>query len=152
MWQNLRAYRTITNNPCPHINDELLLVYRMAYAMRILLRPLVLVVNIDDAATTPESLNGCDCLLWGVKRRALNFMEDILSTYYKCTLKAITHKLNVSGHICWYGNFFLVLACAIHAQSFPAHFTYTLYNREFIMEYRTRRCWNVKFISPLNDY
>jgi hypothetical protein len=26
MWQNLRAYQTITNNPCPHINAELLLV------------------------------------------------------------------------------------------------------------------------------
>jgi hypothetical protein len=26
-------------------------------------------------------------------------MEDILSTYYNCTLSAITHKLNVSGHM-----------------------------------------------------
>jgi hypothetical protein len=26
-------------------------------------------------------------------------MKDILSTYYKCTFSAITHKLNVSGHI-----------------------------------------------------
>jgi hypothetical protein len=31
--------------------------------------------------------------------RALNLMEDILSTYYKCTLLAITHKLNASGHM-----------------------------------------------------
>jgi hypothetical protein len=26
MWQNLRAYQTIANNPSPHINAELLLV------------------------------------------------------------------------------------------------------------------------------
>jgi hypothetical protein len=26
MWQNMRAYQTITNNPCPHINAQLLLV------------------------------------------------------------------------------------------------------------------------------
>jgi hypothetical protein len=26
MWQNLRAYQPVTNNPCPHINAELLLV------------------------------------------------------------------------------------------------------------------------------
>jgi hypothetical protein len=31
--------------------------------------------------------------------RALNLMEDILSTYYKCTPSAITHKLNVSGYM-----------------------------------------------------
>jgi hypothetical protein len=29
----------------------------------------------------------------------LNLIEDILSTYYKCTISAITHKLNVSGHM-----------------------------------------------------
>jgi hypothetical protein len=29
---------------------------------------------------------------------ASNFMEDILSTYYKCTLSAINLKLNVSGY------------------------------------------------------
>jgi hypothetical protein len=26
MWQNMRAYETINNNPCPHINAELLLM------------------------------------------------------------------------------------------------------------------------------
>jgi hypothetical protein len=26
MWQNVQAYRTVTNNPCPHIDAELLLV------------------------------------------------------------------------------------------------------------------------------
>jgi hypothetical protein len=49
MWQNMRAYQTITNNPWAHINADLLLVSEMDYTMRILLYPLVLVVNIDDA-------------------------------------------------------------------------------------------------------
>jgi hypothetical protein len=34
MWQNMRAYQTITNNLCPHINAELLLVsmqYSVSY-------------------------------------------------------------------------------------------------------------------------
>jgi hypothetical protein len=26
MWQNMRAYQTVTNNPCPHNNAELLLL------------------------------------------------------------------------------------------------------------------------------
>jgi hypothetical protein len=56
MWQNMRAYQTITNSPCPHINAELLLVYQMDYTMRILLCPLVLVVNIDDAISTETCL------------------------------------------------------------------------------------------------
>jgi hypothetical protein len=44
MW----PYQIITNTPSLHINAELLLVSRMDYTMRILLSPLVLVVNIDD--------------------------------------------------------------------------------------------------------
>jgi hypothetical protein len=59
MWQNMQAYQTVTNNPCPHINVELLLLSRIDYTMRFLLCPLVLVVNTDDAANTPASLNGC---------------------------------------------------------------------------------------------
>jgi hypothetical protein len=55
MWQNMRAYQTITNNPCTH-NTELLLVSRMDYTMRTLLCPLVLVVNIDDAFSTETCL------------------------------------------------------------------------------------------------
>jgi hypothetical protein len=34
MWQIMRAYQTICNNPCPHINAELLLVstqYSVSY-------------------------------------------------------------------------------------------------------------------------
>jgi hypothetical protein len=55
MWQKIRAYQTITNNPCPHINAELLLVSRMDYTIRNLLCSLVLVVNIDDAVSTEKS-------------------------------------------------------------------------------------------------
>jgi hypothetical protein len=52
MWQKMWAYQTITNNPCPRINSDLLLVSRMSYMMRILFCPLVLVVNITDAIST----------------------------------------------------------------------------------------------------
>jgi hypothetical protein len=38
-----------------------------------------------------------------VPRRALNFIEDILSTCYTCTLSAIIHTLNICGHmLLWY--------------------------------------------------
>jgi hypothetical protein len=56
MWQNMWTYQTITNNPYPYINAVLLLVARMDYTMRILLCPLVLVVNIDDAISTETYL------------------------------------------------------------------------------------------------
>jgi hypothetical protein len=43
--------------------------------------------------------NGYSGPWWDVSRHVLNLMEDILSTYYKCNLSAITHKLNISRHI-----------------------------------------------------
>jgi hypothetical protein len=52
MWQNVRASKMITNNLCRHISAKLLLVSRMDYIMRILLCPLVLVVNINNAVAT----------------------------------------------------------------------------------------------------
>jgi hypothetical protein len=52
MWQNMQAHQTITNNPCPHINAKLQLVSRMDFTVKILLSPLVLVVNIDDVICT----------------------------------------------------------------------------------------------------
>jgi hypothetical protein len=55
MWHNMRAYQTIANNPCPYINVELLRTSRLAYTMRILLCPLVLVVNIDDASSVKST-------------------------------------------------------------------------------------------------
>jgi hypothetical protein len=48
MW----AYQINTIDPCPHINAELLLASKMDYTMMILFCPLVLVVNIDDAASS----------------------------------------------------------------------------------------------------
>jgi hypothetical protein len=76
--------------------------------------------------TTPVSMIGCSGPWWDVLRRALNLMEDILSTSYKCTLSAITHKWNVFEHmLIW--TFFLVLVCGTCAQSLSAPFSYTLY-------------------------
>jgi hypothetical protein len=86
--------------------------------------------RIVDACQTirnyPGTLNGCGGPWWDVSRRALNLMENTLSTYYKCTLSDITHKLNVCGHmLIW--TFFLVLACGTRAQSLSAPFSYTLH-------------------------
>jgi hypothetical protein len=53
-----------------------------------------------------------------VSRRALNLVEDILSTYeyYKWTLSAITYELNVSRHmLIW--TFLLVSVCGTRSQS-----------------------------------
>jgi hypothetical protein len=52
VWQNMLAYQTMTKDPSPHINSEMRLVSRMEHTMKILLCPLVLVVNIDDAVST----------------------------------------------------------------------------------------------------
>jgi hypothetical protein len=43
----------------------------------------------------------CMMVLWHILAVLceLNLMEDILSTYYKCTLSAVTRKLDVSGHM-----------------------------------------------------
>jgi hypothetical protein len=62
-----------------------------------------------------------------VSRHALNLMEGILSTYYKCALSATTHKLNVSRHMLIWA-LFLVLVCGTRAQSVFAPFAYTVYN------------------------
>jgi hypothetical protein len=51
------------------------------------------------SATTAASLNGCGGPWWDVSRRASNLMEVILGTYYKCTLSAISRKLNASRHM-----------------------------------------------------
>jgi hypothetical protein len=58
-----------------------------------------IVMPVRLSATTQVSLNGCGGPWWDVSRRALNLMEDNLSTSYKCTPSAITHKLNISGHM-----------------------------------------------------
>jgi hypothetical protein len=78
------------------------------------------------SATTPASMNGCSSPWWDASRRGLNLVEDILSTYYKCTLSAIIHKLKVPRHmLIW--TFSLVLICGTRAQNLPAPFIYSLY-------------------------
>jgi hypothetical protein len=58
----------------------------------------------------------------------LDPLVDILNTYYKCTLSAIFHKLNTSGHmLIW--TVFPVLVCGTRAQSLSALLRYTLYMR-----------------------
>jgi hypothetical protein len=75
----------------------------------------------------PDILNGCGGAWWVVSRLALNVMEDILSTYYKRTPSAVTHKLNISCHmLIW--TFFLVLVCGTRAQSLSAPFGYSLHS------------------------
>jgi hypothetical protein len=69
------------------------------------------------STATAAFLNGCGGPLRDVSRRALNRMEDILSAYYKCILSAITHKLNVSGHM---------LVSKSRAQSLSVPFSYIL--------------------------
>jgi hypothetical protein len=52
-------------------------------------------------------------------------MKDSLNTYYKCTLSATAHELNVSRHmLIW--TFFIVLLCGTCARSLSASFSYTL--------------------------
>jgi hypothetical protein len=70
-------------------------------------------------------LNGCGGPWWDVSRCALNLMEDISSTYYKYTIWATHHELNVSWHmLTWI--YFLVFVCETLTQSLSA--TYTSYN------------------------
>jgi hypothetical protein len=52
----MRDYQTATNNTCPDINVDLLLMPRLVYTMRIVLCPLVVVVDIYDAVFTKTCL------------------------------------------------------------------------------------------------
>jgi hypothetical protein len=88
-------------NPCVSVDNEEAVHHRIVDACQSL-------------CSYPASLNGCGVPWWDVSRRALNLMEDILSTYHKCTLTAIT-KLNVYGlMLIWI--FFVVLVCGTSAQ------------------------------------
>jgi hypothetical protein len=79
MLQIMWTYRTITNNPYAYFNAEMLLVSRMDCTVRVLLWPLVLVMNIDDAFLPKSAysvkINGerkrCSAL------RALKLMKKI---------------------------------------------------------------------------
>jgi hypothetical protein len=88
--------------------------------------------RIVDACQTIGNYPGIFERMWRSMMRstsefALNLIEDILSTHYKSTLSAVTHKLNVSGHML-IRTLFLALVFGIRAQSLYAPFSYTLYN------------------------
>jgi hypothetical protein len=88
------------------------------------------------SATVPASRNGCGGPLWEVSRYALNLIEDIFVSCYKCILSAISHKLNASGQmLIW--TFCLVLVCGTRAQNFSAPFSYTRIKRylKFLLYY-----------------
>jgi hypothetical protein len=72
-------------------------------------------------------MNGCCGPWWSVSRRALNLMEDILSTYYKIILSAATHKLNVSGHmLIWtFSSFGMWNSCPKFVRNFHLHSVYS---------------------------
>jgi hypothetical protein len=50
-------------------------------------------------ATNPASLHGCGGPWLDVSRRALNLVENISCTYHKCSLSAVSPKLNDSWHM-----------------------------------------------------
>jgi hypothetical protein len=90
MPQNMKACQKITNNPCAHINAELLLVPRMDYIMKILLCPLVLVVNIDDAVSTET------CLIcnehWWNKEMLSTQLNRTMTKFSRTGKSALIHK------------------------------------------------------------
>jgi hypothetical protein len=83
-------------------------------------------MSVNIIRNFPGIFERGDGPLWDASWRAPNLTEVILSTYYKCTLSAITHKLNVSGHMLMC-IFFLVLVCGTRVQSLSALFSYTLW-------------------------
>jgi hypothetical protein len=94
------------------------------------LKTLVYAVPIDnEEALDHRILDACQTIRnylgvfkrmrWSMKRRVEACIESHgghLSTYYKCTLSAITHKLKVFGHI-FITTFFLVLICETHSRT-----------------------------------
>jgi hypothetical protein len=82
----------------------------------------------ETSATAPASLNGCGGQWWDVSRCALNLMQGISSTCYKCTVSDIAYNLNISWNMLVWA-VFLVFVCATGAQSLSASFRYTLYVR-----------------------
>jgi hypothetical protein len=70
--------------------------------------------HIVDASQTIRNYPGIfEWFRQSMSMHALSIMEDILSTYYKCILSAITHKLMFFDMFIW--TFFLVLIYATRA-------------------------------------
>jgi hypothetical protein len=64
-------------------------------------------LHVGLSTSTTEPLNECCGMHW-ISRKTL-------STYFKCTLSAITHRWSVSRHkLIW--TFFLILVCGTQAQ------------------------------------
>jgi hypothetical protein len=79
----------------------------------------------EISATAPTTLDECGSPQLNVLKRVLNVMKDILSTYYEFTLSAITHKINVSGHILIRT---LFLFCYVNGQNMDEPCSYNLHN------------------------
>jgi hypothetical protein len=114
---------------------------------------IALCVPVGLSKTTPASLKGCCGPWWDLSRRALNLIDDILSTYWKYTLSATTHKLNVSGHmlICtFFSRFGMWDSCPIFAPNFKLHpvfsITVTIWSSFSAMEQTPyTRCFRKQF-------
>jgi hypothetical protein len=78
--------------------------------------------TVDACQTIRNYLDIFERMWRSVMRRFEACTEFFRRTYYKCTLSAVTHKLNVSGYILVW-KFFLILVCETRAQSLSAPFT-----------------------------
>jgi hypothetical protein len=77
--------------------------------------------HLQTSATTPPSFNRYGGPWWDVSR--WNLMENILSTYYGCSLSAVTHNKNVfRTHV--HIDFFLLLLCGTWDQSLASPFSW----------------------------
>jgi hypothetical protein len=79
---------------------------------------------VRQSANTLASFKGRVGPWWDVSRRTLNLTENILSPYINCILSAVTHKLNVFGHMLT-RTFSPVLVRGSRAQSLSEPFSYT---------------------------
>jgi hypothetical protein len=118
---------------------------------------LALWMPVRLSATTPAFLNRCGRgPWWDVLRRALDLMEDILSTCYKCTLTAVTHKLHVHGHmLIWtfFSCFGLWNSCQKYFLIFQLHFVYHLkseWNKlgKIKSNFPSCKCWMLRDQTP----
>jgi hypothetical protein len=99
------------------------------------LKTLVYAAPVDNEEAFHRTVGACQTIRsypgifeWMQRSmRVLNLMEDILSICYKCTLPAVTHKLNTSGRM------LIWISCLVRGtrvQSLSTHFSYTLYSEE----------------------
>jgi hypothetical protein len=81
-------------------------------------------------ATTPASLNGCGSPWEDVSRRALNLMEDILSSYYKSTVSVTTLKcFRAYVGMDIFSCFGMWNSCPKFVRTFQLQFVYSVLNQ-----------------------